>query len=60
MVAQVRAVIRLAVDGGPNVASVRVLRGAKQVAHIPCHEPSAVDHSYEELSKLGLPSSNAR
>jgi len=48
------------VDGGPNVASVRVLRGEKQVAHIPCHEPSAVDRLYEELSKLGLPSSNAR
>ena len=47
------------VDGGPNTASVRVLRGQKQVASISCHEASAVDHFYEELTEVGLPSSNA-
>lgn len=43
------------VDGGPNVASVLVLRGEKKVAEISCHEPSATDNMYEELGKLGLP-----
>lgn len=42
------------VDGGPNVASVRVLRNAREVVEISCHEPSATDHIYEELNKLGL------
>lgn len=47
------------VDGGPNVASVRVLRNQKQVADIACHEPTAVDHLYDELGNLGLPSAAA-
>ncbi|WIV97975.1 hypothetical protein [Kinneretia aquatilis] len=47
------------VDGGDNEASVRVLRGEKEVANIACHEPSAIDHLYEELSRLGLRSAGA-
>lgn len=45
------------VDGGPNVASVRVQRDGRDLAEIPCHEPSATDHLYQELAELGLPSS---
>lgn len=47
------------VDGGDNEASVRVLRGESEVANMACHEPSAVDHLYEELHRLGLRSAGA-
>jgi len=43
------------VDGGPNVASVRVLKGTHEVVGISCDEPSATDYLYDELNKLGLP-----
>ena len=47
------------VDGGPNMASVRVVQGSKTVADIACDEARAIDHMYEELQKLGLPAAGA-
>lgn len=43
------------VDGGDNVAQLRVMRGETVLTIIRCHEPSTVDRLYEELQALQLP-----
>jgi hypothetical protein len=42
-------------DGGPNFASIRVLKGAQEFSKISCNEPKAIDHIYEELNEISLP-----
>ncbi len=38
------------VDGGPNRAGVRVLRGTEQVADIQCDETSTINRTYDALN----------
>ena len=46
------------VDGGPNTAGVRVMRGSKEIATIACDASTAVDPIYSELHDVGLPSTS--
>jgi hypothetical protein len=46
------------VDGGPNTAGVRVMRGSKEIATIACNESTTVDSIYSELRDVGLPSTS--
>ena len=45
------------VEGGDNFAELRVTKGEQELATIRCHEPSAVNHLYDELNHLNWPGS---